>query len=194
MWVFGYGSLIWNAGFDYDERRVGFIKGYRRLFHQGSTDHRGTPANPGRTVTLEPHSGHICWGVAYRVSGHQAEQIALSYLEVREKQYDRKIYTDFFTDENSTEPTISDVLVYIASTDKKLNKNYLGPAPLETIARQIVGARGPSGPNLEYLLKLEAALTEMGCKDDHVIDLANAARKALTWKDENASLKEEDAK
>uniref|UniRef100_A0A0D6R7B5 glutathione-specific gamma-glutamylcyclotransferase n=1 Tax=Araucaria cunninghamii TaxID=56994 RepID=A0A0D6R7B5_ARACU len=175
MWVFGYGSLIWNAGFDYDERRVGFIKGYRRLFHQGSTDHRGTPANPGRTVTLEPHSGHICWGVAYRVSGHQAEQIALS-------------------DENSTEPTISDVLVYIASTDKKLNKNYLGPAPLETIARQIVGARGPSGPNLEYLLKLEAALTEMGCKDDHVIDLANAARKALTWKDENASLKEEDAK
>ncbi len=36
LWVFGYGSLVWKAGFDYDERVVGFIKGYRRVFHQGA--------------------------------------------------------------------------------------------------------------------------------------------------------------
>jgi cation transport regulator ChaC len=187
LWVFGYGSLIWKAGFHYDERRVGFIKGYRRLFHQGSTDHRGTPANPGRTVTLEPDDGHTCWGVAYRVSGHEAEEIALSYLEVREKEYDQKAYLDFYFDEDSTEPAISGVLVYIASADKKLNKNYLGPAPLEMMAHQIVGAVGPSGPNIEYLFQLETALLEIGCKDSHVTDLANAVRKDLTCKHGDAT-------
>jgi len=187
LWVFGYGSIIWKAGFDYDERRVGFIKGYRRLFHQGSTDHRGTPANPGRTVTLEPHDGHTCWGVAYRVSGKEAEEIALSYLEVREKEYDQKAYVDFYFDEDSTEPAISGVLVYIASTDKNSNKNYLGPAPLEMMAHQIVGAVGPSGPNIEYLFQLETALLEIGCNDSHVTDLANAVRKVLTCKDGDAT-------
>lgn len=34
-WIFGYASLVWKAGFDYDERIVGFIKGYRRAFHLG---------------------------------------------------------------------------------------------------------------------------------------------------------------
>ncbi|XP_011627908.1 gamma-glutamylcyclotransferase 2-3 isoform X2 [Amborella trichopoda] len=135
LWVFGYGSLIWKSGFDYKERLVGFIRGYRRVFYQGSTDHRGTPSHPGRTVTLEPHDGELCWGVAYKVSGEENEQIALSYLEVREKQYDDKAYLDFYTDPSSSVPAVRGVLVYIASPDKRLNKNYLGLASLEEIAK-----------------------------------------------------------
>ncbi|MCO5607270.1 hypothetical protein L7F22_061463 [Adiantum nelumboides] len=78
LWVFGYGSLLWSAGFEYDHKVVGFVKGFKRVFHQGNTDHRGTPEQPGRTVTLEhdPHS--TCWGIAYRVSDHEKECIALS--------------------------------------------------------------------------------------------------------------------
>jgi cation transport regulator ChaC len=54
IWVFGYGSLVYRPGFEYARRVEGFIRGYRRVFHQGSTDHRGTPEFPGRTVTLAP--------------------------------------------------------------------------------------------------------------------------------------------
>ncbi|KAK2453389.1 Gamma-glutamylcyclotransferase 2-3 [Trifolium repens] len=180
IWVFGYGSLISKAGFNYDERLVGFIKGYRRVFYQGSTDHRGTPDFPGRTVTLEPAEGEICWGAAYKISKEEDQEIALTYLEVREKQYDRKEYVDIFTELNAATPAISGALVYIASPDKKANVNYLGPASVEEIARQIVRAEGPSGPNREYLFVLENALLQIGSKDKHVIDLANEVRRIIS--------------
>ncbi|KAJ7965584.1 Gamma-glutamylcyclotransferase [Quillaja saponaria] len=180
MWVFGYGSLIWKAGFHFDERVVGFIKGYRRVFYQGSTDHRGTPDYPGRTVTLEPAEGEICWGAAYKISKKEDEEIALTYLEVREKQYDKKEYLDLFTEVTTSTPAIPGVMVYIASPDKKVNKNYLGPASVEEIARQIVHAEGPSGPNRDYLFQLEKALLQLGFRDKHVIDLANEVRRILS--------------
>ncbi|XP_030455032.2 gamma-glutamylcyclotransferase 2-3 isoform X2 [Syzygium oleosum] len=162
MWVFGYGSLIWKAGFPYDDRLVGFIKDHRRVFDQGSTDHRGTPEFPGRTVTLESAAGEVC------------------HLEVREKQYDQKAYVDFFTDPAAITPAVSGVMVYIGSPDKKINPNYLGPAPLEDIARQIVLAEGPSGPNRDYLFQLEKALLQIGCEDKHVKDLADEVRRLLS--------------
>uniref|UniRef100_A0A5B7CCY6 glutathione-specific gamma-glutamylcyclotransferase n=1 Tax=Davidia involucrata TaxID=16924 RepID=A0A5B7CCY6_DAVIN len=183
MWVFGYGSLIWKAGFNYDDRLVGFIKGYRRVFYQGSTDHRGTPEYPGRTVTLEPAEGEVCWGVAYKVSRKEDQQIAVTYLEVREKQYDKKAYLDFFTESKASTPAISGVMVYIASPDRKFNTNYLGPASLEEIAKQIIQAEGPSGPNRDYLFQLEKALLQIGCEDKHVMDLGNEVRRVLAEKD-----------
>ncbi|XP_041016006.1 gamma-glutamylcyclotransferase 2-3 [Juglans microcarpa x Juglans regia] len=187
MWVFGYGSLIWKAGFNYDQRLVGFIKGYRRVFYQGSTDHRGTPEYPGRTVTLEPAEGEVCCGVAYKVSTKEDEETALTHLEVREKQYDKKAYLDFFTEPTATSPAVSGIMVYIASPDQKLNRNYLGPASIEDIAKQIIHAEGPSGPNRDYLFQLEKALLEMGCKDKHVMDLANEVRRMVSLGELTAS-------
>ncbi|XP_023646064.1 gamma-glutamylcyclotransferase 2-3 [Capsella rubella] len=185
MWVFGYGSLIWKTGFPFDESLPGFIKGYRRVFHQGSTDHRGTPEFPGRTVTLESADGEVCWGVAYKITKEEDKRDALTHLEVREKQYDQKEYLDFFTESNS-EPAVTGVMVYIASPDKKSNNNYLGPASLEDIAKQIVKAEGPSGPNRDYLFNLEEALAQLGFKDKHVTDLANQVRHILSETEESS--------
>lgn len=35
FWIFGYGSLMWNPGFEYDEKILGYIKAYKRVFDLG---------------------------------------------------------------------------------------------------------------------------------------------------------------
>jgi cation transport regulator ChaC len=51
------------------------------------------------------------------------------------------------------------------------NPHYLGPAPLGAIADQVRSARGPSGPNVEYVTELAHALRAMDANDSHVFDI-----------------------
>lgn len=162
LWLFGYGSLLWRPDFPYEERVHGYVVGFARRFWQGSTDHRGVPGAPGRVVTLVPEQNSRCWGTAYRVAA-SARDHALAQLDIREQEgYERHLTTVHAS------PPI-EALVYIAGPD---NPNYLGPAPVEAIAEQIRRSRGPSGDNLEYVLRLAEALSEMGADDPHVAELA----------------------
>ena len=65
VWVFGYGSLMWNPAFDYAERQVGIVRGYHRRFCLWLEMGRGSPANPGLMLALD--RGGVCRGVAFRI-------------------------------------------------------------------------------------------------------------------------------
>jgi cation transport protein ChaC len=161
VWLFGYGSLIWKADFAYIERRAARIHGWSRRFWQGSHDHRGTPAAPGRVVTLIPEPGATCAGMAYLITPQ-----VFSHLDRREKNgYLRHATTIEFTDGGSVEG-----LVYIAAQG---NAAFLGSAPAAEIARQIATAKGPSGSNRDYVMNLAAALRELGECDAHVFSIAD---------------------
>jgi cation transport regulator ChaC len=60
-------------------------------------------------------------------------------------------------------------LVYVAGPT---NPNFLGPAPLDEMAAQMRTARGKSGANAEYVLRLASALREIGGEDEHVTEVA----------------------
>ncbi|KAF0935894.1 hypothetical protein E2562_036630 [Oryza meyeriana var. granulata] len=181
LWVFGYGSLIWNPGFDFDEKILGFIKGYKRTFNLACIDHMGTPEHPARTCTLESDDEAICWGIAYCVKGGlKKEQEAIKYLEKRECEYDQKISVDFYKEGDSSKPAVTGVLVFASTPDPIGNKYYLGPAPLEDMARQIATANGPTGNNRDYLFSMEKALSNICREDDSIIELANEVRKVLS--------------
>ncbi|KAK4277059.1 hypothetical protein QN277_015114 [Acacia crassicarpa] len=179
FWVFGYGSLVWNVGFEYDEKVIGFIKGYRRVFDLACIDHRGTPENPARTCTLEEKEGALCWGAAYCFrGGPEREKLAMQYLERRECEYDQKTLVDFYKETDTLNPALTGVIVFTSTPDKS-NKYYLGPAPLCNMARQIAAACGPCGNNKDYIFLLEMALRDIGREDDMVIELANEVRKVI---------------
>ena len=175
-WIFGYGSLVWRPDFEYSRSCVGFLRGWSRRFWQGSTDHRGVPGAPGRVVTLVPDPGGCCWGRAYFV-GSRDERDVLARLDQREGQGYVRMEVELslrYPESGAAHEkrfAQAAALVYIATPD---NKNYLGPAATWAIAQQVMAARGPSGPNLEYVLKLAEALRAMDAEDAHVDELVAA--------------------
>jgi cation transport regulator ChaC len=163
LWIFGYGSLVWRPSFPFAERRAACVRGFARRFWQGSTDHRGVPGAPGRVVTLVDDAGERCAGAAYRVEARHADDV-LRHLDHREQGgYARHDVLLHFQGGES-----AGGLLYRATPG---NANYLGPAPLEAIAAQVRAAAGPSGTNVEYVLRLAAELRRMGETDSHVFAL-----------------------
>jgi cation transport regulator ChaC len=170
LWVFGYGSLIWRPDFPHVERQPGFIEGWARRFWQGSTDHRGLPHAPGRVATLVQSAAARCWGVAFRVSDDDRTAV-LERLDHRESGgFVRHQVEVCFSSAGQSRQR---ALVYIASDG---NPNFLGPASVDDIAVQVDAAVGPSGSNLEYVLRLDKALQEIGGQDTHLSEIVARLR------------------
>ncbi|CAL7940556.1 unnamed protein product [Xylocopa violacea] len=180
LWVFGYGSLCWYPGFEYRRSAVGHIRGFSRRFWQGNTTHRGTTEKPGRVATLVEEKEGVVHGRAFQVQ----DTTALPYLNNRECTlggYITTITTFYSREGNRNFP----VVVYIA-TNK--NEHWLGEAPLHNIATQIFECSGPSGHNVEYLLRLAEFMHRYlpEVHDEHLFTLELLVRSRI--KEENMCL------
>lgn len=170
IWIFGYGSLVWRPDFPFADRRPAFVEGWARRFWQGSTDHRGVPGAPGRVVTLVEAPGAVCWGMGYRIASADAAPV-LAHLDHREKGgYRVECVVLRFAPKDTA---AHDGLVYRATPE---NPNYLGPADAAAIAAQVQRSVGPSGPNIDYVLRLAEALREIGADDPHVFEIERLLR------------------
>ena len=165
---------------------LAYIEGYVRRFWQGSHDHRGTPENPGRVVScfrynawktmddIHPAtSAERCYGMAFKIHEKDAENVR-KHLDFREKNGYSIDHVRVLCPETDQVIAI-DALLYVATHD---NEAFLGPAPLNDMAAQILTSRGPSGANVEYLLELCAALRDLypTVNDIHLNDLEREVR------------------
>lgn len=169
LWVFAYGSLIWNPDVPCCERRVGHIEGWSRRFYQGSVDHRGDARRPGRVATLTRDEHARCSGVAFRVPAAHRDA-ALRRLDDRELVrggYQRESVR--FTPVAGGAP--SEVLVYAATEDNAL---YLGPAAEQSIADDVRVATGRCGANADYVVHLCQSLRSLRLRCDHTFAVERA--------------------
>ncbi|HXO71884.1 MAG TPA: gamma-glutamylcyclotransferase [Bradyrhizobium sp.] len=170
MWVFGYGSLIWNPGFDYRERFIATLSGYHRSFCIRSIHARGTAEKPGLGLALTKLPGAVCRGVAISVALQNIDTV-LAYL--RERELVSSAYLEVSLDVTLEDGRIVPALTYVANTK---HDQFIGDLSAEEQARCIAHAAGDRGPNSEYLYNTVENLDALGIMDGELTQLAQRVR------------------
>ncbi|WP_089270125.1 gamma-glutamylcyclotransferase [Puniceibacterium sediminis] len=159
MWVFGYGSLLWNPGFEVAERAPASLPGYARSFCMRSIHHRGTEEAPGLVLALDEHADAVCDGLALRVAGGH-EDATLDYL--RERELISSAYVERVLQVRLRDGRDVEAVTYVIDA---AHVQYCGGLPLEEQAQIIARAVGGRGPNAEYLHNTTRHLVELGIPD-----------------------------
>ncbi|WP_246107310.1 gamma-glutamylcyclotransferase [Puniceibacterium confluentis] len=159
MWVFGYGSLLWNPGFDVVERAAATLPDYARSFCMRSIHHRGTEDAPGLVLALDEHPGAVCDGLALRVAPGQ-ETATLEYL--RERELISSAYLERMLQIRLSDGRNVQAVTYVIDA---AHAQYCGGLALEEQAQIIAHAVGGRGPNTEYLFNTARHLAELGIPD-----------------------------
>ena len=165
--IFAYGSLLFRPGFAWLDRERAVLHGYARSFSQASPDHRGTPEQPGRVVTLWQASSESAVGAVYYAA---APGLALlAELDYRERAgYERTLV------EVETSSARVQAVTWIAPPG---NAHDVGQMALEALAAHVLRSSGPSGRNDDYVFRLEQALAELGAADAQVSALSALLRR-----------------
>jgi len=163
MWVFGYGSLMWNPGFPHEQAQLARIHGYHRAPCVWSWVHRGTQSRPGLVMGLD--RGGSCVGVAYRVAAADRAAAAI-YL------YERELVTHVYI------PVISPIRIDAVGVVPALtfvvdrqHAQYAGKLSPAEAASTILGAVGRSGANPDYFANTIAHMDELGIRCQRLGDI-----------------------
>ncbi|MCL5777816.1 gamma-glutamylcyclotransferase [Limibaculum sp. FT325] len=165
FWVFGYGSLMWRPGFEYLERRMARLQGYRRAFALRSVRYRGTPEAPGLVLGLDWDPNAACTGMAFRICPTRAEAVR-TYLAERELV--TRSYFEVLHPVALEGGETVDAICYILD---RTHPQYCGGLGLDEQARIIACAAGPAGTNRDYLHNTVAHLRELGVEDGALAEL-----------------------
>jgi cation transport protein ChaC len=156
LWVFGYGSLIWNPAFRFDDRLIGKVYGWHRSFCLWTSLSRGCPQQPGLILGLD-HGG-VCAGVLYRIPAADVDKElkVLWQREMSDGSYvPRWVY-------------VSTALGRIRAVTFTINRShtrYAGKLAPAEVARVISRAEGKMGRCSDYLSNTVTSLKKMGILD-----------------------------
>jgi cation transport protein ChaC len=163
VWVFGYGSLIWNPLMRFAERRLAKVRGYHRGFYLWSKINRGSPDRPGLVLALD--RGGSCCGVAYRLhADHVMEEFKLLWR----REMLAAAYLPRWVDAHTDSGTVNAITFVI----DRATPGYTGRLSDEDIVTTALGAHGHYGSCADYLLQTATSLEQHGISDQRMRRLA----------------------
>lgn len=158
LWVFGYGSLMWNPGFVHDAAEPAVIEGFHRALCVRSTIYRGTPERPGLVLGLD--AGGTCHGMAFRVPLPDWPQ-ALAYLRAREQvtMVYREVEVQAQLTRGGAQVT---ALTFVVD---RAHEQYMGALALAARIALVRQGHGRSGPCRDYVQATVDHLRELNIRD-----------------------------
>jgi cation transport protein ChaC len=175
LWVFAYGSLIWNPQFEFDAKRCVVVHGYHRSLCLWSKVWRGTPQQPGLVLALD--RGGSCQGVAYRIP---AQRVREELATLWKRELVTGAYSPRWLNVRGCGPCSAhghELVTAIGFVIRREDPGYAGeldPAHLMEILRT---ARGVNGSSAEYLRSTVRGLVEHGIGDRHLTALVDRLEK-----------------
>ena len=169
VWVFGYGSLIWNPAIHYVERRIARLYGYHRRFCLWTHLGRGTPERPGLMLGLEP--GGSCVGMAFRIAAAAvAEEIGIVWR--------REMFGDAYRARWCRVATGEGPVWAVTFLINPAHPRYACRPPEAEMVDALAHAEGPLGTTRAYLDNTLAHLAEYGIRDRPLARLQRLAARA----------------
>jgi cation transport protein ChaC len=166
VWLFGYGSLIWNPVCRFEARRRAILQGWHRSFCLRTVAGRASALTPGRMLSLE--RGGLTQGVAFRLP-EAALVDELRLLWTREMP--TGAYLPTWSTVTLDDGSSATALIFVARQEHPFHEQN---ASVLSVAPFVATASGPLGTNAEYLFKLKAALAEWQVSDDYIDALVDA--------------------
>jgi len=170
LWIFGYGSLIWDPGFCFDEVRVATLHGYQRRFCLRSELGRGSPESPGVMVGLD--AGGYCESLAFKIPAPLVDDE--THL-IWKREMLRQTYRPAFV---TLQTAHGDVRALTFIVDRNC-KPYMSEFPIEQAAQYVATGRGFYGSSFEYVDNLVAHLEGLGIHDPSVTELHARAKQLM---------------
>ncbi len=165
LWIYSYGSLMWDPGFHFAEVRLAEVAGYQRRFSYRSTIGRGTVERPALVLALEPGSGS-CRGLVFRIPGAVAQ--AESAMVWRREMI-RGGYRPTFLPVSTPQGDVT----ALAFASNPSHADHVGELPVAETAAMIACASGTLGTNRRYLEQVAAQLLSLGIEDRYLQHLAD---------------------
>lgn len=168
LFIFGYGSLMWRPGFEFERRHLATVRGLHRRLCVYSVNHRGTPTRPGLVMGLD--RGGACRGVAFEVADSKQDEV-MAYLRAREQV--TMVYLERTVAAKLDDGRAVDAITYVVD---RTHSQYAGKLSHDAMLAQVRGAVGKSGPNEEYVVATADMLAAEGAPDPALNALASAFR------------------